>query len=51
MNDWDLLGENTRLELVSVGGLVFRHGDRVCLRPRGGGDIIDMALAGQACDD
>ena len=47
MNDWDMLGENTRLELVRVGALVFRTGDRVCLRPRGGADIMDIALAGR----
>lgn len=48
MNEWDPLLENTRLELVRVGDLVFRQGDRVRLRPRGGGDIFDMALAGKA---
>jgi hypothetical protein len=47
MNDWDMLGENTRLELVRVGDAVFRVGDQVRLRPRGGGDILDLALAGQ----
>ena len=47
MNDWDMLGENTRVELVRVGALVFRTGDRVCLRPRGGADIMDIALAGR----
>jgi hypothetical protein len=47
MNDWDMLGENTRLELVRVGDMVFRTGDRVRLRPRGGADILDIALAGK----
>ena len=47
MNDWDMLGESTRLELVRVGAMVFRTGDRVCLRPRGGADILDIALAGR----
>ena len=47
MNDWDMLGENTRLDLVRVGDAVFRVGDRVRLRPRRGGDILDLALAGQ----
>lgn len=47
MSDWDSLGENTRLELINVGGVVFRQGDRVRLRPRVGGDILDLALAGK----
>ena len=48
MNDWDSLAENTRLELINVGGVVFRRGDHVRLRPRIGGDILDLALAGRA---
>lgn len=47
MNDWDSLAENTRLELINVGGVVLRQGDRVKLRPCGGADILDIALAGQ----
>lgn len=47
MDAWDPLAENTRLELVRVGDRVFRTGDRVRLRPRGGADILDLALAGQ----
>ena len=47
MNDWDMLGENTRLELVRVGDIVLRIGDRVRLRPRGGADILDIELAGR----
>jgi len=47
MNDWDMLGENTRLELIRVGEAVFRVGDHVRLRPHAGGDILDLALAGQ----
>ena len=47
MDIWDPLAENTRLELVRVGEQVFRTGDRVRLRPRGGADILDLALAGQ----
>jgi len=48
MNDWDSLAENTRLELINVGGVVYRRGDQVRLRPRAGGDILDLALMGQA---
>ena len=47
MNDWDTLGENTRLELVRVGTTTFRTGQRVRLRPRGRGDIFDLALVGR----
>ncbi len=47
MSEWDALAENTRLELIDVGGMVLRQGDRVRLRPRAGGDILDLALAGK----
>jgi hydrogenase maturation protease len=47
MSDWDALAENTRLELINVGGVILRQGDRVRLRPRAGGDILDLALADQ----
>jgi len=47
MNDWDFLAENTRLELIRVGDVVFRKGDRVRLQPRRRADIFDIALAGQ----
>jgi hypothetical protein len=47
MSNWGFLAENTRLELVNVGGLILRQGDRVRLRPRAGGDILDLALAGR----
>jgi hypothetical protein len=45
MSDWDGLAENTRLELINIGGVILRQGDRVRLRPRAGGDIFDLALA------
>jgi len=32
---------------VSVGGVVLRRGSRVRLKPRAGGDILDLALAGR----
>ncbi|MDQ2997538.1 MAG: hypothetical protein M3R61_10835 [Chloroflexota bacterium] len=47
MNDWNPLAENTRLELINLDGVIFRQGDRVRLRPRKGGDIFDLALAGK----
>jgi hypothetical protein len=49
MNEWEwqLLEEKTPVEHVHVLGVDLRQGDRVRLRPRGGGDILDMALAGK----
>jgi hypothetical protein len=49
MNEWEwqLLEEKTTVEVVSVSGVEVRAGDRVRLRPRAGGDIFDLALAGQ----
>jgi len=46
--EWQLLEEKTQLESVRVGGGgEVRQGDRVRLRPRAGGDIFDLALAGR----
>ncbi len=45
--DWQLLEERTPLEHVEVYGVELKKGDRVRLRPRAGGDIFDIALAGQ----
>ena len=49
MNEWEwqLLEEKTRVEGVNVSGVEVKAGDRVRLRPRAGGDIFDLALAGQ----
>jgi hypothetical protein len=49
MNEWEfqLLEERTPVEEVEVGGARLRTGTRVRLRPRAGGDIFDLALAGQ----
>ena len=49
MNEWEwqLLEEKTQIEHVSVFGIELKVGDRVRLRPRAGGDIFDLALAGQ----
>ncbi len=49
MNEWEfqLLEEKTPLEQVQVGGAHIKMGMRVRLRPRAGGDIFDLALAGQ----
>jgi len=50
MNEWEwrLLEDRTPLESVNVGGIDLKPGDRVRLRPRAGGDIFDIALAGRA---
>jgi hypothetical protein len=45
--EWQLLEDRTLLDLVSVGGVEFRQGDRVLLKPRPGGDVFDLALAGK----
>ncbi len=49
MNEWEwqLLEEHNPLESLSVGGVELRAGDKVLLRPRAGGDVLDLALAGK----
>lgn len=49
MNEWEwqLLEEKTPLGQVSVAGVQVKAGDRVRLRPRKGGDILDLALSGK----
>jgi hypothetical protein len=49
MNEWEwqLLEERTQLDHVRVRGVDLKQGDRVRLRPRAGGDILDIALAGK----
>jgi hypothetical protein len=49
MNEWEwqLLEEKTPVESVEVSGVEVRAGMRVRLCPRAGGDIFDLALAGQ----
>ena len=57
MNEWDeqvwnpdgTTGEEAirQLEQVRVGGTDLKPGDRVQLWPRGGGDILDLALRGR----
>jgi hydrogenase maturation protease len=46
--EWQLLEEKSPVESVEIAGVTVRTGDRVRLRPRQGGDIMDIALAGQA---
>lgn len=49
MNEWEwqLLEERTPLDCVQVLGVDLKKGDSVRLRPRQGGDILDLALAGK----
>jgi hypothetical protein len=49
MNEWEwqLLEDKNLLDCVSVGGVELRVGDRVRLKPRTGGDVMDIALVGQ----
>ena len=49
MNEWEwqLLEEKTPLDHFEISGVEVRAGSRVRLRPRKGGDVMDIALAGQ----
>ena len=49
MNEWEwqLLEEKTPLDRLEILGIEVRTGSRVRLRPRKGGDVMDIALAGQ----
>lgn len=49
MNEWEwqLLEEKTPVATVEIDGREVCVGDRVRLRPRQGGDVLDIALAGQ----
>lgn len=44
---WQLLEDKTPLDWVQSNGVEIKTGMRVRLRPRAGGDIFDLALAGQ----
>jgi len=45
--EWQLLEDKTPLDVVTVNGVALRRGDRVLLKPRAGGDVFDVALAGK----
>jgi hydrogenase maturation protease len=49
MNEWEwqLLEDKTPLDHLEIAGVEVRAGSRVRLLPRKGGDIMDIALAGQ----
>ena len=45
--EWNLLEDKASLEHVEIDGAIVSPGDRVRLRPKSGGDILDIALRGQ----
>jgi hydrogenase maturation protease len=49
MNEWEwqLLEDKPPLDRCEVNGSEIKVGDQVRLRPRQGGDIMDVALAGK----
>jgi hydrogenase maturation protease len=49
MNEWEwqLLEEKTPVDHLEISGVRVRAGSRVRLQPRPGGDVMDIALAGQ----
>ena len=49
MNEWEWHGleDKTPLNSVEISGVAVQRGSRVRLRPRKGGDVLDIALAGK----
>ena len=47
MTVWEPEGDRREERGVTVAGVELRAGDCVRLRPRAGGDILDLALAGR----
>jgi len=45
--EWQLLEDKATVDRVLIDGVEVKVGDRVRLRPRQGGDVLDIALAGQ----
>jgi len=45
--EWNLLEDKSIVDHVQIDGTTVRVGDRVRLRPKKGGDILDIALCGQ----
>jgi hydrogenase maturation protease len=45
--EWHLLEDKNRVESLEIAGTELKCGDRVRLRPRPGGDVFDLALAGR----
>jgi hydrogenase maturation protease len=49
MNEWEwrLLEDRSPVDNLQIAGALVKPGDRIRLRPRGGGDVFDLALAGR----
>jgi hydrogenase maturation protease len=49
MNEWEwqLLEDKAGIDRLTIAGVEVKVGSRVRLRPRKGGDVLDIALAGQ----
>jgi hydrogenase maturation protease len=45
--EWNLLEDKAAVNHVVIDGIIVKAGDRVRLRPRDGGDILDIALRGR----
>jgi hydrogenase maturation protease len=45
--EWQLLEDRNPIESLEIQGTKIKRGDRVRLRPRAGGDVFDLALAGK----
>jgi hydrogenase maturation protease len=45
--EWQLLEEKAAVDHLQISGAELRPGSRVRLRPRPGGDVMDIALTGQ----
>jgi hydrogenase maturation protease len=45
--EWNALEDTTPVDSLQVGGVELRAGDAVRLRPRSGGDVMDLALRGK----
>jgi hypothetical protein len=50
MNEWEwrLLEDKAEVDHLLIQGVEVKPGGRVRLRPRKGGDVLDLALAGKA---
>ncbi|MGA3349037.1 MAG: hydrogenase maturation protease [Candidatus Sulfotelmatobacter sp.] len=49
MNEWEwqLLEDKSAIDHLEISGVEIKQGSRVRLRPRPGGDVMDIALTGQ----
>jgi hydrogenase maturation protease len=46
--EWQVLEDKTPVKSLEIAGVAVKVGHRVRLRPRQGGDVLDIALAGQS---